>query len=370
MLEYNQRLFLQMLAAGLQQQLPASIDGNTKISWDAILNLAKQQTVVGIIADVMSKMDSHTRPDRQLFYQFILYAEYIQRTNERLNKYIPSLWKTLADSGVDALLLKGQGVAICYPYPELRMPGDIDVFVPDEKHFDKARKLLDGICSKGDASSVKKHIAYYYHDIVIELHGEFRFYISPKCSRRLEKWARRFTEPDFLRRKVTIGSGTALLPPLNFDAVFIFAHMAHHFMSGGVGLRQVCDWMMFVQKYCEDNSLDKCMLKQDLLDLGLMKFWQVFASLAVKFLGCPSEKMLFYNEKCNNKADILMDSILKTGNFGTLQKEHQLKSTSNRFLKKVVTAVGQIPVYLRTARLFPLESLYCFIRYSRDAIGF
>lgn len=370
MLDGNQQLFLQILAAGLQQRFPSSAFAHTQIDWDAIFSLAKQQTVVGVITDVMSKMDKSTRPESQLFYQFILHTEYIQRTNVQLNKFIPKLWKALTENGIDALLLKGQGVAMCYPHPELRTPGDIDVFVPEETHYERARKLLDEICGKGDASGVKKHIAYSYKNIVLELHGEFRFYISPKCSHKLEQWARRFVKPHFLYRVVAMDNGTAWLPPLNFDAIFIFAHMAHHFMSGGVGLRQICDWVMFVQKHSDDKSFDKAMLKQDLSDLGLMKFWQAFASLAVNFLGCPPEKMPFYEESFNKKAGVLMDSILKTGNFGTLQKERQLDSSSNRWLKKMVTALGQVPVYLRTARLFPLESLYCFVRYTRDSVDF
>ena len=118
----------------------------------------------------------------------------------------------------------------------------------------------------------------------------------------------------------------------------------------------------------EGLLIDVEVLKSDLEFLGLMKFWKYFAALAVDFLGCPKDRMPFYEDNLRKKGELLLDSIFKTGNFGTLQKEKQMSMGSNTWVKKIDTAMGQLPVYWRTGKLFPKESVYCFLCYARDTL--
>ena len=159
----------------------------------------------------------------------------------------------------------------------------------------------------------------------------------------------------------------AVLPPVQFDAVFIFAHLLGHYMgAGGVGLRQVSDWMMFLNKHYEDIDQEK--LLSDLRLLGIERYWKVFGAMCCDYLGYPHQRMPFYDERCSRKGRMVLHNIFKTGNFGAKQKEWQLKEDSNLILKKLVTFAGQIPVYGRNLRLFPVDTLWCFKKFIWGAL--
>lgn len=252
--------------------------------------------------------------------------------------------------------------------------GDIDLLITDYEQYRQAKQLMAKVAEDGGEAATRLHSVYTTNGMVIELHGNFHFSICPRCSRHLQAWTdERLSRPG---RPLSIGDGeTIQVPPVQFDAVFIFGHMLQHYMTGGVGLRQIADWMLFVSSHVSDTGkgdegllIDVEVLKSDLEFLGLMKFWKYFAALAVDFLGCPKERMPFYEDNLRKKGELLLDSIFKTGNFGTLQKEKQMSMGSNKWVKKIDTAMGQLPVYWRTGKLFPKESVYCFLCYARDTL--
>ena len=43
-----------------------------------------------------------------------------------------------------------------------------------------------------------------------------------------------------------IGEAKVVLPPVHFDALFIFLHAARHYFGSAVGLRQLSDWMRYL----------------------------------------------------------------------------------------------------------------------------
>ena len=240
--------------------------------------------------------------------------------------------------------------------PFHRQSGDIDLLILDDQQFLKGCRLMEIISNSCTWDKKSPHAEFQAMGFVVELHGKYSFIINRKVTDRLIEWnAKR-------NQEVRVEQGL-ILPSLQFDAVFIFTHMLNHFMTGGVGLRQISDWMMFVNAYFD--KLDMKVLEDDLNFLGIMKFWQAFASLAVMQLGFPEKKMPFYDARWNRKADTLMDAIFKTGNFGALQKAKQLSKDTNKWVKKLHTAFGQFPVYWRVGKIFPAEAVYCFLKYSK-----
>ena len=65
-------------------------------------------------------------------------------------------------------------------------------------------------------------------------------------------------------------------------------------------------------------------------------------------------------------------AILFTGSmsaFSSLQKKKQLDpSSTNKWVKKVHTAFGELPVFFRSARLFPRDAVYCFFKYAKGQL--
>jgi hypothetical protein len=299
--------------------------------------------------------------------QFFAKTMKLEDENRRMNGFVPQLMIQLERKGVHSLLLKGAGVAQCYRQPLHRVVGDIDLLVMDAQEYRKARELMLMIAKESEKEDVgRKHSNFTYKGMTIEIHGDFRFNINKQCRLNTAAWKKSRLDEGGHRLEEGLLKG-AMLAPVSFDVLFIFAHMVGHYMgSGGVGLRQVSDWMMYLYRHIAE--IDIQMLTADLDTLGLRGYWEVFGAMAVDHLGFPQELMPLYNNRNAKKGRIVLQNIFKTGNFGALQRQEQLDGSANPMLKKLVTFLGQLPVYGRNLRVFPRDTLWCFKEFIASSL--
>lgn len=362
----NIDIFLQLYKTGLWGIPLDASTFSAEIDWDGVCRLAQEQTVVGVVTVGISQLPREKQGRRQLMLQFYKQTAEIEDENRKMNAFVPYLISQMARMGVQAILLKGQGVAINYMNPLRRAVGDIDLLITGEGQYERAKKLMAEIATFDEEDIKRKHAAFLYKGMVVEIHGDFRFLVNKKCFRNLEQWKKiRLCEEARTIRNENVDG--LMVPSVQFDSIFIFAHMLGHLMgSGGVGLRQVSDWMMFVHKNYE--KIDLRALEEDLIFLGLRDYWQAFGVMAVHELGYPVERMPFYDERLIGKGKKIMKLILYTGNFGTRQKVKQLGGDANVMLKKIVTLLGQLPVYVNNFLVFPKDTIWCFCQYLRLAL--
>lgn len=355
----TQEAFLALLKAGLWGTFPDTSVFTPNIDWEEILRLSEEQTVTGVITDGIASLPRKYHGARPVMMQFYARTMTLEDENQRMNAFVPKLMAQLEQKGVHSMLLKGSGVSTCYAQPHHRAVGDIDLLVSNAEEYKSARKLMEMIAEEiQEEDSARKHSAFQYKGFVIEIHGDFRFYINRQCRLKTPVWKqKRLSEEG---RRIEDGLlKDAILPPVQFDVLFIFIHLLAHYMgSGGVGLRQVSDWMMFLHRNLE--TIDLAVLEEDLDLLGLRSHWEVFGAMAVDFLGYPNERMPLYDMENSRKGRFVLENIFKTGNFGSIQKQQQLKEGSNIVLKKLVTFTGQLPLFIRNFRVFPKDTLWCF----------
>lgn len=358
--------FLQLLKVGLWGTSLDSSMFSAEIDWDGVYQLAQEQTVIGLVTEGVSQLPREKQGRRQLMLQFYKKTAEVEDENKKMNAFAPYLISQLERMGVQAVLLKGQGVAANYTNPLRRAVGDIDLLITGDGQYEKAKKLMEKIAVLNEEDIKRKHAAFLYKELVVELHGDFRFLVNKKCFRNLEQWKqKRLCEKSRIICDDNVDG--LVVPSVQFDSIFIFAHMLGHLMgSGGVGLRQVSDWMMFVNKYYDEIDLKA--LEDDLVLLGLRDYWQAFGTVAVHELGYPVERMPFYDEKLIGKGKRILRLILYTGNFGTRQKVKQLDNNANVILKKMVTLLGQLPIYVKKLFVFPKDTIWCFGQYIRLAL--
>lgn len=344
--------FLELLKAGLWGTAVQSSDfAEGDVDWERVVELARQQTVVGIVGEAMSQLPRGVMP-RPLYLQMLKEVMEIEEENKRMNSLIPILFRTLDQLDVQSWLLKGQGVAQCYENPLRRTSGDIDVFFPIVGEYERAREDFLLHLKPEDVHNDNhqtKTLEFDYKGIYIELHGQ----ILPEVNRRCNRYFAAFQEECLAEKG--IGWNGALLPPARFDSVFIFMHMVRHYFGGGIGLRQVSDWMRYVHVHHRD--IQEEILKEDLQKTGLFKLWQAFGCMAVECLGCPSESMFFYSPSFSKQARRLLKYILESGNFGYY--DERTKSDSRFYLvRRFVAFWGHLQMKLRNLMMFPEESVY------------
>ena len=362
---HTEDLFLKLYRSGVwEEPLELNSFTNREIDWKGILRLAKQQTVIGCLADGIAELPESAIPQKT-YASLLSWAVVIQQNNARMNAILPGLFTELETHGIRTWLLKGQGVGINYIHPQSRQSGDIDLFIMDRADFRKANELMrTRLQLIDDYSETYLHAAYIDRGILIELHGDIVGRINHKTNSRLNSWYRQFVN-DFEDRSITIGNGKVKLPPINFDALFIFIHLVRHYFGGGIGLRQVTDWMRFL--YVMNDQIDQDRLYKDIKYLGLNKVWSVFGTMAVDFLGCPQEVMPLYNPQYAHQGRRILRYILDSGNFGF----HDQRTKSNSryyYIRRFKAFTGHIQMMFRNIIMFPKEAFYSLPYFLKDGL--
>lgn len=364
---FTQIIFLELLKSGIWNTDIDISPFKDEVDWNHISRLSREQTVVGLVTDGIVKLPKELRPSASSLFNMISQVRTIEDSNMYMNKAAVHIINRLEGNGCHTLLLKGQGVATNYLNPKHRMPGDIDLFVGfDNSLNDKANDIMRHIASNIGHNDIKrKHAEYHVGKALVEIHGEIGTCVNKQCDNLVEEWAKKRLSEEC--RIIALEEGKMKVPPYNFDALYIFLHFATHYMNGGVGLRQISDWMMYIHK--NYDCIDKELLERDIDFLNVREIWKTFAAMAVDFLGYPKEKMPLYDSRYGNRGRVLLGHIFKTGNFGAKQKKWQLSNKHNAVLKKIITFSGQIPVYMDNIRLFPKDTLYCFGRFVKGGLN-
>lgn len=358
-LDNNTLVFFELLRAGLWER-EARLSQYNNIDYSAIMRMAEEQSVVGLITAGLERM-SDVKVPKEWALQFIGSTLQIEQQNKAMNEFVAWLFELLRKNKVYALLVKGQGIAQCYERPLWRASGDVDLLL-SENNYEKAKKLLVPLASDVETEYTHfMHLGMTIDGWVVELHGTQH----SRLSRRVD------TMIDTVQKDVFYGGNVrswennhtqVFLPAPNEDVIFVFTHILHHFFFEGIGLRQLCDWCRLLWKY--RSEIDVKLLEKRLQTAGLMSEWKAFAAFAVKWLGMPAEAMpLFDNNDYHNvnldkKADKICKFVLEVGNFG--HKQRRDYSGMSYLRRKFVSVWGRLSDMLRHFQLFPKDSVVFF----------
>ncbi|MFI3293622.1 MAG: nucleotidyltransferase family protein [Rikenellaceae bacterium] len=295
------------------------------VNWVEVLRLAKEQTLLGLISTAIERLPLLLCPSRsdtlRLHQMVSLNRTYRGHQVEVLAKLV----ELVERAGVKrAVLLKGLGVGLNYPDPSLRQCGDIDLYVGEGHYF----RVWDFVCRElgieKEESHSDHHFEFEFMGISIEIH---RYPTAPDSvafrSREFMAWCVEQLEGDELR-EVSIDGVWVYLPPYNFDFIFIFYHTWRHFLMGGVGLRQVCDWACYVSAFAD--RVDRSEIKRLVALFRLERPISLFATIAVRALGVVPEKFLGYADIDNKLYESALERVWSRGNFGYYNVDSQRRS--------------------------------------------
>lgn len=309
-LDNKTQAFLALVRAGLWES-DARLSHFTDIDFSQVLSLAEEQSVVGLVAAGIEHVVDVKVPKEDVL-QFVGEALQLEQRNTTMNSFIEKLVGGMRDADIYALLVKGQGVAQCYERPLWRSSGDID-FLLSEDNYNKAvnrfKLLYPNNKNGGDYS---KETAFYTDQWMIELHGSLRTCLSSRIDKEIDNVQRDVFYGGNVRSWQN-GRTTVFLPSPDNDVFFVFTHFIKHFYKEGMTLRQVCDLCRILWTF--RDKINVILLEKRLKRAGLMSEWQVFASLAVDYLGMSSNYMPLFEDKkkWHNKGTKVIGYILKNG---------------------------------------------------------
>lgn len=324
--------FFNLLRAGIGTDIVDPELFRQEVKWNRIYEIAENQTLLAIIFDGIEQLMSICRnsvssPHMELLMDWIGQVAYIEKKNKTLNTALKDVYAYFRENGLSVLLLKGQGCASLYPKRNHRNSGDIDLFVGlDQYELAKQLVVAKGIKLEKET---RKDMHFKWNEIIIECHKMALHYYSPVINKPLQKINR---EEEWHNTSSFVLDGLAIsLPNPTYNAFFIFMHIHHHFVQTGIGLRQICDWTLLLQK--EENNIDWRILKRYIHDVRATLAWVTFYGFAKKYLGLKLENEPDWMKKYEDKdVEFLLDDILEVGNFGKHSESFRHRSFNKGWL--------------------------------------
>lgn len=290
-----------------------ALDG---IDWDEVISEAQLQSVAGLISNALP-MPIRDQGRKYLYQNTSTYSHILYAQRKLLDMF--------ENAGIPLVILKGFAAAIYYPVPALRSMGDIDFLVPQERFAD-AVSLMESngyvTTQKGDVPK-ERHVGFVKDRILFELHHHFSY-----TDLDIEEYLLEGLK--HLEIQTIDNSPFPMLPKLA-NGLVLLAHMRAHLQSG-LGLRQVIDWMMYVDKVLDDVFWER-EFKKAAQEVGLEKLAIVTTHMCQMYLGL-SERITWSNSAEENLCSRLMDSLLSSGNFGRKIGDSYNTETVGTFIRK------------------------------------
>lgn len=315
-----QEQFLELLRSGLWGT-PADISMFEKdVDWKSIVRIAVEQAVQVIVADGIETLPHDLWPAKEFMMKLMLVRIKTKQMHQLLNITLNQIVNALDAEGIPSVLLKGQGVAQNYRIPESRMCGDIDLYV-GEGGYDKACQIIALLdknphCEPGIECDHHMHLKV--NGVDVEIHKKADFMPGKRLDRSLNEWTQKSIDDLFYTADLPYwdNCGTSIsLASTTFDAFFILHHAVRHMITGGVGFRQICDWLLFLHK--NSSKIDTRILKEKLKEYHMEHIWQEFGILAISVLGLPVTELPLATERSNSrKTEKILREIFISGNFG------------------------------------------------------
>jgi hypothetical protein len=219
----------------------------------------------------------------------------------------------------------------------------------------KATALLGPIAQLKNKQYLKEvekipHHQLTHNSVVIELHRHADKLSNPLSNRYFQNMTKHYLLDSCKQLKsFTINTTNINLPPSQFNALYLFNHIFHHFLVGGIGFRQLSDWVRYLYLHC--NEIDTCALNHNLYKTGLLRAWKIFGFIAVDTLGLPADCFPFYERKSKFGEDVL-ESVLWGGNFGFFAPDRKLRP-KGYFAGKWFSFKGKCKRALEMFEMFP-----------------
>lgn len=320
----TKELLFSLLRSALWGQARFPFQPPQDADWQAVYTELQHHAVQHLGVDLLVTADC----DNAFAYMQCL-SEGIRKWH-RVLKCQQQLTEMLAEAGIPCAILKGSAAAQYYPKPEYRCMGDIDLMVLPED-MDRTLALLPNTWKLQNRN--QRHVVFK-GDVTLEVHHRFSNFRNEALCNHLDQCIY-----DGVRQAQVLSQGRYTFPslPRKSNGLVLLTHINQH-LELGLGLRQIIDWMLFV-----DRELDDAVWQQEFIDsaryLGLEKLAVTVTRMCQIYFGLRQDITW-----CQNADEALcqelMEHTLHQGNFG--------RSAPN----KLNTAVSIISATKNVPRLF------------------
>ena len=219
------------------------------------------------------------------------------------------------------VILKGTSAAQYYPYPEYRTMGDIDIMIRREDYKRVCGIMLENGWRETTSPSELaegRHRSFMHQEFIVEIHTCF-------ASMNDVQKAKAFDD------LVIDGINTSHVLPDLINGLVLIEHVNQH-LEHGIGLRQIIDWMMFVDRCIRDDNWPEFLAMAE--KSGLDRLAIVCTRMCEMYLGL--QRHTWCADADPTLCEQLMDYVMACGNFGN-------KMTSDEAVSENAIAYASTP---------------------------
>ena len=279
----------------------------------------------------------------------------------------------LRDNGIDCILLKGISLASCYPVPEYRKLGDLDLYINQKSDVTRAKKLLEsnGYIEEDELSD--HHLTYHYtfpktgRRFLLELH--YRVVGMYQYDRANQIVDQVYSSEKLVPITQTInGTSYSVLPPTEY-VFYMIHHMLKHYLYSGFGIRLLCDFTFYLKAH--SDKIDFRKIHNWCRESRISHLYEIIIETCRIYLGLPQDidpDIHYVSQDCEE----FIIRILDDGDMGTDVSQELVGSTSYQkvnfvtyFKEGHVQMKVRFPKASRCLVLWPFlwaVTLFCFVR--------
>ena len=331
----------------------------------ALANLAQEHCTVPFVLPCLRSASVYPSMKHQVKEMMLNYyqVEHFTRTTVSL----------LRENHIDCYLLKGLSLADCYPVPEYRKLGDLDLYLAEPEMLSQAQTVLEssGYILQDELSD--HHVTYYYtfpktgRRFILELH--YRVVGQYQYSRTNEIVDSVYSPAQLKKSSQMIhGYSYTVLPPTEY-VFYMIHHMLKHYLYSGFGIRLLCDFTFYLKRHKSEIDFDQ--IHTWCRESRISHLYEIILESCRIYLGLPDsiEPQIHYD---TSDCQDFITQILKDGDMGTDVSQALVGSSSYQkvnlftyFREGHVQMKVRFPKASRFPILWPVLwviTFVCFIR--------
>ena len=365
-MDATNELFLEILKSALLGKKADLLKDISLEEWQKLFSVASIHNVLPMFYEAVYASPSL----QQLNAPFVALAkrlvmQQVMMQTMRTNEFL-ELNRNLQAAGVRPLVVKGIICRNLYPQPDHRLSGDEDVLVPAEQ-FETSHMVMTefGMQTTEDESNLSAAYEVPYRKMGSPLYIELHKHLFPPESDAYGD-TNRFFEGVFDRAIVEDIQGVSVYTMGYTDHLFyLICHAFKHFLHSGVGIRQVCDIIMFANIH--GSQIDWTQVLNNCKEINADKFAAALFQIGSKYLTFDPEQAAYPAMWRNIKVDELpmLEDLLSGGIYGDSNMSR--KHSSNITLDAVAAQKqGRKAKGSMLSSVFPsasqLESRYLYLK--------
>lgn len=324
----------------------------TPEQWRILYTQACRQTLTGVFYAGIEQLPACQRPEVELLLQWYALAERLKALSRKLNAACVAATEHYHTLGFDSVILKGQGNAVLYDDPLLRVPGDIDIWLSGGR-----RCILSAL---GDTHG---RVLYHHTDveglfgIPVEVHFTPSWLSSPWINARLQNYFRKsFAIQAAHTVMLPENAGYVNVPDYSFNLLYQLIHIFRHIFGEGVGLRQLMDYYYLLRSGYPSASDRERLKYMHMGRFASAVSWimqEIFRLDAAHLPATPDVREGRY----------VLAEVLRTGNFGktVAHRKYDFSQThAGHFFRGVRRAATLVTHFPEEAFWIPAFKLWHF----------